>query len=385
NYKKTDAYEMPSKESLNEGEPNYGKIDDYDEDLFDKEEADYKKKDYNEIPIKDSFDENTDYYETPNEELINEIETDYEKTDNYVAEIDFFSDDDEILVKNNKKIPSEKEPDKVVDQALNNEQTLSIVNIDGKLKATVQHVLTFNELPYNLQSNNQRKRSYSELCLLDRKMDIAIIVIELQYIVKVAPIVILYNEDNFNSSSIFIQEILYKYQGHWKLKSVKYFYKHSSEFAALEIPKTNLPIYKLYIDFYYNDFGTFYNVYHSLGDVQRKKSLVIASFGDVIANLLQENNLARDKRHGAIRECRTCNVAKNFWTSKGFDLLLVSHYHHITNSRFEEIFVLNIVKRHEELATKYGLCLQESLLDKLKRERHLQSPQDVYYITASKV
>ncbi|RIB06932.1 hypothetical protein C2G38_2215834 [Gigaspora rosea] len=289
---------------------------------------------------------------------------------------------------------------------------LSIVDIDGKLKATIQCVLTFNDLPYNLQSNtgNQRERSHSELWLLDQEMNIAIIVIELQCIVKVAPIVILYNEDNFNSSSIFIREILYKYQGHWKLRSVKYSYKHFSEFVALEIPETNLPIYKLYIDLYYDDFGTFRNVYHSLGgvyvqignlpfnkkkqlknhfvigfvpfggrfndfikpfvdemkklekgiimDVQRKKSLVIASLWDMTADLPQGNDLAGVKRHSAIRGCCTCNVARNFGPLKG----LTYHW-------FPVIIILPI----------------PSLLDKLKRERHLQSPQDVYYVTAGKV
>ena len=33
----------------------------------------------------------------------------------------------------------------------------------------------------------------------------------------------------------------------------------------------------------------------------------------------------------------------------------------------------------------YGLCLQPSILDQLQWERHLQSPQDVYHLTAGKV
>ncbi|RIB06933.1 hypothetical protein C2G38_2215835 [Gigaspora rosea] len=122
NYKKTDAYEMPSEELLDEKEPNFRKIDDYDEDSFDEEETDYEKMDYNEIPSENLF---TDY-ETPNEESFNEIGTDYEKTDNYIAEIDFFSDDNEMSVENNNEMLSKKEPDKVVDQALNNEQMPSI-------------------------------------------------------------------------------------------------------------------------------------------------------------------------------------------------------------------------------------------------------------------
>ena len=92
--------------------------------------------------------------------------------------------------------------------------------------------------------------------------------VELQVIVKRVTITVLYNDNVTNRNTIKIQEILYKYNGHWKLRDVKYSYQHSLEFAALEEPEvTNLPVYKLYIDLYYDDFGTFCNVYHSLGSI----------------------------------------------------------------------------------------------------------------------
>ncbi|CAB4430765.1 unnamed protein product [Rhizophagus irregularis] len=315
---------------------------------------------------------------------------------------------------------------------------LAIVDTDGKLKVLVQRIIQFAELPTNLQSRNRRERSYNEVWLLDREMENAIIIIELQKIVRLATIVILYNEDNINNiTSIFIREILYKHQGHWKLRNVAYSYRHPSEFAALDELVTNLPIYKLYIDLYYDDFGTFRNVYHSLGgvyvqignlpfdkrkqlknhfvigfvpfggsfnefirpfvdemkqlekeiimDVQGNRSFVIASLGDVTADLPQGNDLAGVKRHSAIKGCRTCNVTKDFWTSEGLDLSLVSRYHHITNNQFEEISLASNITRSNEIATMYGLRLQPSILDELKRERHLQSPQDVYHLTSGKV
>ncbi|PKY61391.1 hypothetical protein RhiirA4_486295 [Rhizophagus irregularis] len=315
---------------------------------------------------------------------------------------------------------------------------LAIVDTDGKLKVLVQRIIQFAELPTNLQSRNRRERSYNEVWLLDREMENAIIIIELQKIVRLATIVILYNEDNINNiTSIFIREILYKHQGHWKLRNVAYSYRHPSEFAALDELVTNLPIYKLYIDLYYDDFGTFRNVYHSLGgvyvqignlpfdkrkqlknhfvigfvpfggsfnefirpfvdemkqlekgiimDVQGNRSFIIASLGDVTADLPQGNDLAGVKRHSAIKGCRTCNVTKDFWTSEGLDLSLVSRYHHITNNQFEEISLASNITRSNEIATMYGLRLQPSILDELKRERHLQSPQDVYHLTSGKV
>ncbi|CAG8856826.1 4648_t:CDS:1, partial [Gigaspora margarita] len=144
---------------------------------------------------------------------------------------------------------------------------------------------------------------------------------------------------------------------HWKLRNIVYSYQHPSEFVALKDLLISIPVYKLYIDLYYDDFGTFRNIYHSLGgvyiqignlpfdkrkqlrnyfvlgfvpfggkfdefiepfvaemkqlekgkiiDVEGSECLVIASLGDVTADLPQGNNLAEVKRHGATRGCRT--------------------------------------------------------------------------------
>ena len=188
---------------------------------------------------------------------------------------------------------------------------------------------------------------------------------------------------------------------------------------------------------YYDDFGTFRNVYHSLGgvyvqignmefkerkklknhfvfgfvpfgghfdefirpfvnemkklekgiimDVQGSNSLVIASLGDITTDLPQGNDLAGVKRHGAIRGCRTCNAKKDSWTSDGLNLSFIFRYHHLTDNQFKEISVAPTITKCKELATEYGLRIQPPILDQLKRERHLQSPQDVYHVTAGKV
>ena len=78
---------------------------------------------------------------------------------------------------------------------------------------------------------------------------------------------ILYDNIINDPNSIKIKKILYKHNGHWKLRDVKYSYQHPSEFTTLKELRTHLPIYKLFIDMYYDDFRTFHNIYHSLGDV----------------------------------------------------------------------------------------------------------------------
>src|SRR5438034_259887 len=91
------------------------------------------------------------------------------------------------------------------------------------------------------------------------------------------------------------------------------------------------------------------------------------------------------KRHGAKRGCRTCNVTKDSLTSNSLDLQLISRYHHQSDKQFEEISEALTITERKAIAAEYGLRLHPPILDQLKRERHLQSPQDIYHITAGKV
>lgn len=63
----------------------------------------------------------------------------------------------------------------------------------------------------------------------------------------------------------------------------------------------------------------------------------------------------------------------------------MSWYHHLTNCQFEEISAVPMMTRCKEIAAEYRLCTQPPILDNLKRERHLQSPHDVYHAIAGKV
>jgi hypothetical protein len=120
-------------------------------------------------------------------------------------------------------------------------------------------------------------------------------------------------------------------------------------------------------------------------DIQGNESLVIASIGDVTADLPQGNDLAGVKRHGATRGCRTCNATKDSWTSNNLDLSLIARYKHLTDKQFEEISAAPTITRCREIATEHGLRMQPPILDYLRWDRHLQSPQDVYHATAGKV
>ncbi len=63
----------------------------------------------------------------------------------------------------------------------------------------------------------------------------------------------------------------------------------------------------------------------------------------------------------------------------------ILRYHHITDEKFLKISQESVNSKRVELCTEYGLRPLPSILDKLKRERHLQMPQDIYHSTAGKI
>ncbi|GES75796.1 hypothetical protein GLOIN_2v1790940 [Rhizophagus clarus] len=202
-------------------------------------------------------------------------------------------------------------------------------------------------------------------------------------------------------------------------------------------PSPTIPVYKLFLDIYYDDFGTFRNVYHSLGCVyvqfgnmparQRKllknhfvlrfvlfggnfnefmlpfisemkefeqgklmevngqDAWVIAGLGVVTADLPQGNDMCGVLRHNANKGCRTCTASRESLTNFSQDVPATSRYHHITDDQFKEIFNEPATTRQRRLCTEFGLRTRPSILDRLLRERHLQTPQDVYHATAGKI
>ncbi|RGB28743.1 hypothetical protein C1646_767422 [Rhizophagus diaphanus] len=108
---------------------------------------------------------------------------------------------------------------------------------------------------------------------------------------------------------------------------------HPSDYITLSSSSPSLPVYKLFIDLYFDDFGTYQNVYHSLGEFKQGKLIkvngqdawVIASLGVITADLPQGNDMA--------------------------DLQKTSRYHHVTDDQFKEIL------QESSASAKKHLCL----------------------------
>ncbi|CAB4377598.1 unnamed protein product [Rhizophagus irregularis] len=257
-------------------------------------------------------------------------------------------------------------------------------------------------------------------------------------ILEKVTILMMFQHQNIPDGSLRISEIIYKCNDRWHVRNVKLSYLHPSDYISIRNPpSSSMPIYKLFLDLYYDDFGTFRNVYHSLSGVyvhfgnmpahQRKliknhfvigfipfrgkfdefmipfisemKELekgkvmtvqgqdawIIAGLGVVTADLPQGNDMTGVLRHNANKGCRTCKTTKESLSAHNQDIVTTLRYHHITDEEILKISHETIMSRRDQLCTEYGLRSLPSILDKLKRERHLQTPQDVYHATAGKI
>jgi hypothetical protein len=323
----------------------------------------------------------------------------------------------------------------------NNEQKLGrlraiLVNNDNgqEYRLRIQKVLEYADLPGTFKGTLRRNRSLAgEVWLQDEPF----IVIGTFKISEKATVMIKFQHQHIPENTLTISEILYKHQTHWRIRDASLSYQHPSDYISIKQPPSpSIPVYKLFLDVYYDDFGTFRNVYHSLGGIyvqfgnmrahQRKllknhfvlgfvpfggnfnefmipfisemKELeqgkimnvqgqdvwVIAGLGVVTADLPQGNDMAGVLRHNAIKGCRTCTVSRESFTDFNQDVLASSRYHHITDVQFNDISQ-EPVSGQKFLSTKYGLRVKPSILDRLLREKHLQTPQDIYHATAGKI
>ncbi|CAB4381028.1 unnamed protein product [Rhizophagus irregularis] len=308
-------------------------------------------------------------------------------------------------------------------------------NHDGYYQLRIQKILEYSDLPGNLKGLPRQRRSITgEVWLQDEPF---LIIMTSQILEKVT-ILMMFQHQNIPDGSLRISEIIYKCNDRWHVRNVKLSYLHPSDYISIRNPpSSSMPIYKLFLDLYYDDFGTFRNVYHSLGGVyvqfgnmpahQRKliknhfvigfipfggkfdefmipfisemKELekgkvmtvqgqdawIIAGLGVVTADLPQGNDMTGVLRHNANKGCRTCKTTKESLSAHNQDIITTLRYHHITDEEILKISHETIMSRRDQLCTEYGLRSLPSILDKLKRERHLQTPQDVYHATAGKI
>lgn len=130
----------------------------------------------------------------------------------------------------------------------------------------VQIILKYDELPGNLKGLSRQRRSLDgEVWFQDEPF---IIIMTSQILEKVTIIMTSQHQHQIiPEGSLRITEIIYRYNDRWHVRDVKLSYQHPSDYISIRNPPSPMPVYKLFLDLYYDDFGTFRNVYHSLGGV----------------------------------------------------------------------------------------------------------------------
>ncbi|CAB4394151.1 unnamed protein product [Rhizophagus irregularis] len=287
-------------------------------------------------------------------------------------------------------------------------------NHDGYYQLRIQKILEYSDLPGNLKGLPRQRRSITgEVWLQDEPF---LIIMTSQILEKVT-ILMMFQHQNIPDGSLRISEIIYKCNDRWHVRNVKLSYLHPSDYISIRNPpSSSMPIYKLFLDLYYDDFAhqrkliknhfvigfipfggkfdefmiPFISEMKELEKgkvmtVQGQDAWIIAGLGVVTADLPQGNDMTGVLRHNANKGCRTCKTTKESLSAHNQDIVTTLRYHHITDEEILKISHETIMSRRDQLCTEYGLRSLPSILDKLKRERHLQTPQDVYHATAGKI
>ncbi|GET56405.1 hypothetical protein GLOIN_2v1790940 [Rhizophagus irregularis DAOM 181602=DAOM 197198] len=271
-------------------------------------------------------------------------------------------------------------------------QSAILKDENGNYELRVQLILNYDDLPGNIKGLSRRRRSLTEEVWFQ---DEPFIIIITSQILEKVTIMMTYKHQIIPEGSLRITEIIYKCNDRWHVRDAKLSYQHPSDYISVRNPPSSMPVYKLFLDLYYDDFGTFGNVYHSLEikkfekgkimTVQGQDAWVIAGLGLVTADLPQGNDMAGVLRHNANKGCRTCTTKKESLSTYNQDSVTTLRYHHITDEEISKISQESVSSKRGQLCTEYGLRSLPSILDKLKRERHLQMPQDIYHATAGKI
>ncbi|GES87167.1 hypothetical protein GLOIN_2v1790377 [Rhizophagus clarus] len=202
------------------------------------------------------------------------------------------------------------------------------------------------------------------------------------------------------ADTLRITEILYKHHTHWRIRDATNVY-HSLGGVYVQfgnMPARQRKLLKNHFVLGFVPFGGNFNEFMlpfisemkefeqgKLMEMNGQDAWVIAGLGVVTADLPQGNDMCGVLRHNANKGCRTCTASRESLTNFSQDVPATSRYHHITDDQFKEIFNEPATTRQRRLCTEFGLRTRPSILDRLLRERHLQTPQDVYHATAGKI
>ena len=128
----------------------------------------------------------------------------------------------------------------------------SFVMVNNILKAQIQRLLTFDEIPSHLKSQERFTNANQKLWLLEET------VLPIIDITNIIDRYTIWLEDNvlplhYNFS---VSEIIYKFNNRWKVRAINLRHQHPTEHLQFQTPPPGIPVLKFFLDFYIDDFGT---------------------------------------------------------------------------------------------------------------------------------
>jgi len=127
---------------------------------------------------------------------------------------------------------------------------------NGDIKVKIQQLLQNDELPRNFQSV---RHNSMQLWMTNN-----VFVITLSQIISKVSVWFEDTEEPF-FYEYKINNILYSFNNHYKLRPISFHHHHPSEYIKLHSTPPEVQVLKIFVDLYYDDFGTFRTSYHSLG------------------------------------------------------------------------------------------------------------------------
>ncbi|CAB5381625.1 unnamed protein product [Rhizophagus irregularis] len=232
---------------------------------------------------------------------------------------------------------------------------IAIVSTSSDVKLKIQVLYYCDELPNNfrklsrVQGAENGELWLSEVTSLINKDNI------------IEPIAVwLQDSLHLSSYQFYVKEILYSYEGRWKIRNVELRHHHPCEYT--KIPSTapqNILTLKLIFVPFGGDFNDvmkpIINEIKSLEKgvlmtINQQNIWVIAALGVITADLPQGNDLADTKRHGGNLGCRSCLVPKDQLTDFTFDVILKAR-RSLAISHIKD-FELNLLKEQLISSTK---------------------------------
>ncbi|CAB4412440.1 unnamed protein product [Rhizophagus irregularis] len=285
----------------------------------------------------------------------------------------------------------------ITSNRLNCMRITSIIFHNENVKLKLQRFLRFEELPDRFKTSERASNINTRWLLEDKP-----IIVDPRVLVNKTS-VWLRDQQKPSYYSYEVDEILYRYENTWKIRNICYRIRHPSEYCSFPQNSSNLPIWKLFIDLYYDDFGfvpfggkfkdfirPFLKELKELEkgkiiNIQGEDTLVVAGLGLVTADLPQGNDLVGVMRHNAKKGCRFCMIEEHESLKSFDDLSKELRYHQLMDREFEKILSSNSLTEQKVLCSELGLKNQKPVLDDLMFDRLLQTPHDIYHAIAGKI